>query len=149
MRHPKATSEELFLRCGSHLLFTLVLALAGSNEVGADPLQKVKSMSDVTEEQPLSESRSGVPGSQNEITTVRFQVTYTTDYGYALYLDSDLNNTIELEFVSEKVEQDFDVHYRSLLKASKTRIMCDCTGQLFKRDGVDVYRIMGAHLAPE
>lgn len=82
------------------------------------------------------------------MTTERFMVFWTIDYGYRLNPDNDLDTIIIPEFESEDAAQKFDTFFsnENIDRRIGKRAYCDCVGERYERDGVNFYKIYEARL---
>ena len=82
------------------------------------------------------------------MTSDRFMVFWTIDYGYRLNPDNDLGTIIIPEFESEDTLKVFNLFFsnENIGQRIGKRTYCDCVGERYERDGAIFYKIHEAHL---
>ena len=106
----------------------LAVACAGENQ-----LIREKSMSNVIQEEP---ERKNIE---------RFDINYLHEYGFIIYPVDNFHLKFYVEFSSEQIEHEFFT-YVKLRTKNGMRLVCDCSGKHFEKDGVNFYRIENARL---
>lgn len=83
-----------------------------------------------------------------EMSSDRFMVFYTLDYGYRLNPENDLDTIITPEFDGPGVEQAFNQFFsvQNLGLNVGKKIYCDCVGERYVRGGEVFYKIREARL---
>ena len=110
------------------LLFLALLASTGQTVLSAE------------------ESSPSISSEHQQAVTAIFIVVWTMDYGYALYKPDDLDHQVIPEFANPNALQSFDSFDYDNLHHIGKRIVCDCTGETYVRDGVQFFRISSAQV---
>ena len=116
-----------------------MIAIINASCVAAVSTEKTEPMTNA--DSMSSDYKGNSESAKSDLTTKRFGVIYTVDYGYAVAPEHDPTALMPVAFADRELARQFDDFFSSenMSKIVGKRVLCDCSGETVVRNGKRLY----------